>query len=138
MKIVMANVADLSGFALDWFAAKCWYSDGRIVRASQYGFIEVANSPETDAYFHRCSLSTDWAQGGPILEKEGIGTVSQANDNSAWVASLAYARKVFRLSPIDLVYSYCTMRGPTPLVAGMRCFIVSRLGDKVIVPQELL
>lgn len=28
--------------------------------------------------------------------------------------------------------------GPTPLIAAMRCFVASKLGDEVEVPDELL
>jgi len=28
--------------------------------------------------------------------------------------------------------------GPTPLIAAMRCFVASKLGDEVDVPEELL
>ena len=28
--------------------------------------------------------------------------------------------------------------GPTPLIAAMRCFVASHLGDEVNVPEELL
>ena len=28
--------------------------------------------------------------------------------------------------------------GPTPLIAAMRCFVASRLGDEVDIPEDLL
>lgn len=28
--------------------------------------------------------------------------------------------------------------GPTPLIAAMRCYVASKLGDEVEVPEELL
>ena len=28
-------------------------------------------------------------------------------------------------------------RGPTPLIAAMRCYVASKLGDEVEVPDEL-
>lgn len=28
--------------------------------------------------------------------------------------------------------------GPTPLIAAMRCFVASRLGDEIEIPEELL
>ena len=30
------------------------------------------------------------------------------------------------------------MTGPTPLIAAMRCFVASKLGDEVDIPKELL
>ena len=65
--------------------------------------------------------SRSWAQGGPIIERELISVSSQTNGHS-WAAKGAHN------------YSY----GPTPLIAAMRCFVASKLGDKVDVPEELL
>lgn len=28
--------------------------------------------------------------------------------------------------------------GPTPLIAAMRCYVASKLGDEVEIPEELL
>ncbi len=82
--------------------------------------------------------ATEWDQGGPLMQREQIGVIPEANDGSVWKAQFTYCRKVLRLRPIDLVYSYCMQRGPTPLVAVMRCYVASKLGDEVEIPQELL
>ena len=29
------------------------------------------------------------------------------------------------------------MRGPTPLIAAMRCYVASKLGDEIEIPTEL-
>jgi len=63
--------------------------------------------------------ATDWAQGGPIIEREGITLTHQ---QTQWVAQTD-----------DDVFAY----GPTPLIAAMRCYVASRLGDSVNVPEEL-
>jgi hypothetical protein len=31
----------------------------------------------------------------------------------------------------------CVAFGPTPLIAAMRCYVISKLGDEVEVPDEL-
>ena len=64
--------------------------------------------------------SSDWAVGGPIIEREGISIYRMTSDWSA-----AY-------NP-----SGATQDGPTPLIAAMRCFVTSRLGEEVEVPDEL-
>ena len=64
--------------------------------------------------------SSDWACGGPILEREGISIYRMTSDWSA-----AY-------NP-----SGATQDGPTPLIAVMRCYVASKLGDTVEVPEEL-
>ena len=68
--------------------------------------------------------STDWAQGGPIIEREGI-TLRSCIDGAAWDAELAYEETILA-------------SGPTPLIAAMRCFVASKLGDEVDIPEELL
>lgn len=68
----------------------------------------------------------DWAQGGPIIERERIGL--------SWVES--------NWRYMDGCWSgVCTGQiryAPTPLVAAMRCFVASKLGDEVDVPEELM
>jgi hypothetical protein len=72
------------------------------------------------------AYSTDWAQGGPIIEREQIGvswTLLQR-----WVAEKCNA-----LTPEEM----CASEGPTPLIAAMRCYAASKLGDEVEIPEEL-
>ena len=64
--------------------------------------------------------SSNWSQGGPIIEREKITVSSQTNGHD-WAAKAAHN------------YSY----GPTPLIAAMRCYCCSKLGDEVEVPDEL-
>jgi hypothetical protein len=77
-----------------------------------------------------CKYSTDWAQGGPIIEREGIEIrkgnplyFPTGNDNGDHYESLWLAGK---------------QHGPTPLIAAMRCFVASKLGDEVDVLKELV
>lgn len=72
--------------------------------------------------------SIKWAQGGPIIEREGISIVSQG-DAHEWVASL------WNYNAQDW-NSHTT--GPTPLIAAMRCFVASKLGDEVDMPEHLV
>jgi hypothetical protein len=79
--------------------------------------------------------STDWSQGGPIIEREGL-TV------------MMYSPSCQKLEPGREWYA-CTAKhwddykefeaeGPTPLIAAMRCYVASKLGDEVEVPDELI
>jgi len=63
--------------------------------------------------------STNWLQGGPIIEREKI-TISDANEG--WVAGYNGTLSYF---------------GPTPLIAAMRCFVASEMGDEVEIPEGL-
>jgi hypothetical protein len=98
--------------ALDWAVAKC---EGLAVsvRASQW---RNENFPH--------NYSTDWAQGGPIIEREEI-SVNWASGQ--WQAHTANDQDEY----VQIEY------GPTPLIAAMRCYVASKLGDEVDVPEEL-
>ncbi len=65
----------------------------------------------------------DWAQGGPIIEREKISTMWSLNNQ--WNACTGFSAQGHLL-------------GPTPLIAAMRCYIASKLGDEVEIPEELL
>ena len=74
------------------------------------------------------SPSTDWAQGGPIIEREGI--------SPAFNPSMIYERDA-RWKAFDCSTDGGHQFGPTPLVAAMRCYVASRLGEEVEVPDGL-
>ena len=65
--------------------------------------------------------SIDWAQGGPIIEREMISVWPW--DDVTWKAEAARDAIVFE--------------GKTPLIAAMRCFCCDKLGDIVDVPEEI-
>jgi len=75
--------------------------------------------------------STEWAFGGPIIEQESIG-IQMAYPAEDGKPALWYAAK-FATS----VKAPPRAHGPTPLVAAMRCFVLSKLGEEVEVPDEL-
>ena len=111
---------ELTGAALDWAVAK---AAGYLSKQGDHWMVTlpdvsvrmnfVPNSPRSSF-----SPSTRWAQGGPIIERE---IVNLTDDGQQWVAE-----------GHDII---CT--GPTPLVAAMRAFVASKLGDEVEIPEEL-
>jgi hypothetical protein len=110
------KTSELTGAALDWAVAKC--------EGLMQG--QIAIDGVTRGFY---KPSTDWAQGGPIIEREGISIrYSQRDARGAWCAVLGPNRF---LSP-----DY-EGHGPTPLMAAMRCYVASKLGDEVEVPDEL-
>lgn len=63
--------------------------------------------------------STDWGHAGPIIEREKIMVAWNAGN---WISGVpAY---------VDGPHGHLS-KGPTALVAGMRAFVASRLGDDV-------
>ena len=70
------------------------------------------------------SPSTDWSQGGPIIERERISVISDFHEiEEGWLAE-SYQGNIQQF-------------GPTPLISATRCYVASKLGDEVDVPDEL-
>ena len=119
------RVSDLTGAALDWAVAMC--EEGEELAQGWHphtwergGQRELRAVPYTP--------STDWAQGGPIIDREGITTICWNKNPDQWGA-----RRWLELDGAPSVHVY----GPTPLIAAMRCYCTSKLGDTVEIPEEL-
>ena len=108
------KTSELTGAALDWAVAKCGFVQGtaRSLIAS-----------EVKPY------STDWAQGGPIIELEGIELRYWGLHSVPWKASID--------GDTDAGVVLYEEHGTTPLIAAMRCFVASKLGDNIDIPKEL-
>jgi len=104
------KVSELVGPALDWAVAKC---EGNTF-AGDYPHLLASG-------FRPPSYSTNWSQGGPIIEREGIELLCESL-GFRWVA-------IPQKGP--------EWRGPTPLIAAMRCFVASRLGEEIEIAEEL-
>lgn len=125
------KTSKLTGAALDWAVAK---SEGRTVETRLSGlggaqrfavFLNqrwVRGAERWDQY----APSTNWAQGGPIIEREKMW-VSWVESNYKHIDGCWSAHVRSRIC-----------YGPTPLIAAMRSFVASKLGDEVEVPEELL
>jgi hypothetical protein len=102
---------ELTGVALDWAVAKIELPDPDYEDADRMVYVEGADE------FH-FTPSTDWAQGGPIIEREKIATAWHLTRWVAWRGVVEHP-------------------GPTPLIAAMRCYVASRLGNDIEIPEEL-
>jgi len=65
-----------------------------------------------------------WEFGGPIIEREGLGL--ECDDLGTWFASYDL-----------LAETAWGATGDRPLVAAMRCYVASKLGDTVDIPEGL-
>jgi hypothetical protein len=122
----MMKTSELTGAALDWAVAKC---EGVVKGDSlDIGFIlEGGYSP-----------STDWSQGGPIIEREDISFRKYHRPDSE--AHGKYYARICRESGTMICWHKTTghqQTGPTPLIAAMRCYVASKLGEEVDIPDEL-
>ena len=97
------KTSELQGIALDWAVTKCEGYDHEITPGSVWG---------------NWGWATDWAQGGPIIEREGIALYLYGSGD--WNAMMGKE-----------------YQGPTPLIAAMRCYVASKLGDDIELPKEL-
>ena len=114
------KTSELIGPALDWAVAKCLGVNPRFNMKS-HGNIWHGWWVANPIYRRMPHYSTDWNQGGPIIEREKIET--RHNGREAWCAWIENTGAMF---------------GPTPLIAAMRCYVASKLGDEVDIPKELL
>ena len=101
---------------LDYLVAKCL---GHTEFYDYGSYIRIPTKPSGSLRF--CP-STDWLLAGPIIEREMI-TVGPAKNEGfmawAWPKGNGFW-------------------GDTPLIAAMRCYVASKLGDEVEVPAELI
>ena len=79
--------------------------------------------------------TTNWAQGGPIIEREGID-VHRVNAEM-WSAKLWVNNSGMAKNPAQRFKHNIQTDGPTPLIAAMRCYVASKQGDTIDVPEEL-
>lgn len=105
------KTSELIGSALDWAVAKC----------------EQPHIEPDDFMLDTWHPSTNWGQGGPIIEREKINTTHPnglRGDNDYWVATWKFG-------------GFEEYLGPTLLIAAMRCYVASKLGEEVEIPEEL-
>ena len=121
------KVSEAEHEVLDWMVAKAkgLLDAGRVVVDFEYlaGQDPIRLNPLPDVYYTTgYKPSTNWAQGGPIIELECI--TLRCYTDALWDASIG------RLD--------CVSDGPTPLIAAMRCYVAINFGDEVDVPDELV
>ena len=120
------KTADLTGAALDWAV---WTVAGGAAAypktASGKAFLKLwqGNSAK---YVHP---STDWAQGGPIIEREHLSIEAYSAPNDEGIACFWYAS--------EDKFDAETWDAPTPLIAAMRCYCCAKLGEFTDIPEEL-
>lgn len=102
---MIVNVNEAEDQVLNYLVAKCQGEETILVK----GRLETL---WTDNGY---KPSTDWAQGGPIIERQGISL--ECDEFARWHANDGWS-------------------SDAPLLAAMRCYVASKLGDEVEVPDE--
>lgn len=129
---------DLIGAALDWAVATC---EGYTLTTD--GINQLVEKDRRLTILGTCttgqgipcgySPSSYWSQGGPIIEREKIGLDTWQR---VWAAQFTFPVKHPTNAKRDP--SHHRMNGPTPLVAAMRCYVASQLGEEIEMPDELV
>lgn len=134
------KTSGLSGVALDWIVAYLEFNgEYRPIALPKY--------------------STDWVQGGPIIEREDISVIRLENKSipndkgfcqgvyvNNWGAvikthhdwSTVYGPQGDDWGQCYSIDASDIVEGPTALIAAMRCYVTSKLGDVVDIPDELV
>ena len=120
------KTSELTGAALDWAVAKCEGYEIVRMRGSEITFLDRTDDGALNE--KQIGYSTNWAEGGPIIEHEGMGMWmyqwnEQGEAEQGWYAEDKDGDHV--------------QTGPTPLIAAMRCYVASKLGDNIDIPKEL-
>jgi hypothetical protein len=117
MTMKTIEVAAATNAQLNWLVAKCERDTG-VDRTAHNGR----------------RYSTSWFRMGQIIEREGIDVrfgryrvFDPGEKVERWYASI----------PSDTPGVEWTEYGPTPLIAAARCYVTSKLGETVEVPEEL-
>lgn len=127
MKMVEVKTAELIGSALDWAVAK---ADGfRVQYSRRMGLhcAEIMRVSAAETFIRMgCSYcpSTDWSQGGPLIEKYRVGIYCDYTPSEAITANVTGSGAV--------------ATGETFLIAACRAIVAANLGDVVSVPAELI
>lgn len=128
MKTRTVKTSELIGPALDW-----------AVDVAQTGKANFELWAYRSLFDQRRSWTTSWHFGGPLIDKALLSVYPFFIDGNmgGWSSC----------DPLNLKYdengsfidgSDFAQDGPTALVAAMRCYVASKLGDKVEVPEELM
>lgn len=117
------KVDDLEGALLDYWVA----------RAERW---TVTMPPAVEFYsqekgWRAYSPSTNWAQGGPIIEREKIGIFADGT-GSLWGAEMRAQHDHW----IDTTVYDADSNGPTPLIAAMRAYVANKFGNEVEISSQ--
>jgi len=118
------KTADLVDMQLDYFvAASIGLSVGFVKCKSRMKPCHWITVYDGDDDFPIPKYSTDWSAGGPIIEEHRILLQPSLDRPNVWLAQEKFGCGHFKY-------------GSTALIAAMRCFVSTKLGDEVDLPFE--
>ena len=141
---MQVKTSELNEIQLDWIVATC--EDIKLTTGEGWQYVY---SKETGNLY---SPSRSWEHGGPIIDREDIAVVrfvdsyilpKEQQTTSGVILWGERSSEVFisyvgnvKLFQGEMLSDFegC---GPTKLVAAMRCYVASKLGDVVEIPDDL-
>ena len=122
------KISELSGPSLDaWVTRALGYKDWREIPDEMRGYWYCGG---WDGGTNTWNPSADWAQGGPIIERERIELLYYGQDGinlagNPWEAQIGCDTHYIDQGPGDAI------GGSTPLIAAMRAFVRAKIGEEV-------
>jgi hypothetical protein len=115
------RTSELSGAALDWAVAMAegWQRITAQDNGGEHPWLAKHGKYQDPKHYRPTS---NWMQGGPIIEREKIAT-NYSMKRECWFAENFIETEIGS--------------GATPLIAAMRCYVASKLGDDVEIPEGL-
>ena len=120
-EFVEVKTQDLSGAALDWAVAKA-EGVAVVTDPNSPGFRQMVEDADAINGWYCYSPSTDWCQGGPLIEKYGV--------EFEWITDATIRAEV----PACGSYGY----GNKHLTTALRAIVSSVFGETAGVPKELV
>lgn len=130
------KTSELTGAALDWVVAQAegdkvfrpclgrpddWDKEAYLKDGSDDRWVVRVQNPRVGWFVDwTYNPSGNWMEGGPIIEREELSNLK------------CYGTNDWGCNNGDI---FC--EGPTPLIAAMRCYVASKLGDEIEIPEEL-
>jgi hypothetical protein len=119
------KASEMTGVALDWAVAKCELLRGEVYTLAIDTDIDGTKRVNYGGMYPE--WSTDWSEGGAIIEREWVNL-----DNGSDLYPNPWGAAIYDENG-DAIRGF----GETPLIAAMRCYVASKLGDEVEIPEEL-
>lgn len=125
-RVVDVQVSGLVGPALDWAVSRAagWTVSVLPVHTPSVTYY-VVKSPSGLTL----SPSTDWSQGGPLIDRYGLSLLAPEKGFSQWSVIKEWCH-----GDIESTYP----ESPTALIAACRAIVAAHLGEVVSVPAELV
>lgn len=123
--LIEVRVSNLIGAALDWSVAMA--TDAAEIAIGEHGVTCIYDTPDGGCWTNIYQPSKDWSQGGLLIDEHSGSAHHNPHleDNSCRYSAGPAGAGIW-------------LYGPTALVAFCRTLVLTKLGDTVQVPKELM